>query len=134
VRQEQPREAARWPGFTTPRSGTVSILGYSYDFPGTYQGEVDFLKQWYRDRLHFIDTNLLAKPVFSSNGGPISSGQTLTMSGPTGAAIYYCMEGSDPRLPGGAVSPTALVYRSPIVPNGSAVIMARAFDSHHHNL
>ena len=66
VRQEQPREVARWPGFTTPRSGTVSISGYSYDFPGTYQGEVDFLKQWYRDRLQFMDTNFLAKPVFSS--------------------------------------------------------------------
>ena len=38
VRSEQPREAARWPGFTTPRSGTVSILGYSYHFPGTYPG------------------------------------------------------------------------------------------------
>jgi hypothetical protein len=134
VRQEQPREAARWPGFTTPRSGTVSISGYSYDFPGTYQGEVDFLKQWYRDRLQFMDTNLLAKPVFSSNGGPVSSGQTLTMSGPSGAAIYYCTDGSDPRLPGGAVSPTALVYHSPIVPNGSAVIMARACDPNHHNL
>jgi hypothetical protein len=134
VRQEQPREAARWPGYTTPRSGTISISGYSYDFPGTYQGEVDFLKQWYRDRLHFIDTNLLAKPVFSTNGGPVSSGQTLTMSGPAGATIYYCTDGSDPRLPGGAVSPTALVYNSPIVPNGGAGIMARAWDPNHHNL
>jgi hypothetical protein len=134
VRQEQPREAARWPGFTTPRSGTVSISGYSYDFPGTYQGEVDFLKQWYRDRLHFIDTNLLAEPVFSPNGGPVSSGQTLTLSGPAGATIYYCTDGSDPRLSGGAVSPAALVYHSPIVPSGSLTIMARAFDPIHHNL
>ena len=113
VRQEEPREIARWPGFTTPRSGIVSISGYSYNFPGTYQGEVDFLKQWYHDRLQFMDTNLLAKPVFSSNGGPISPGSTLTINGPAGATIYYCADGSDPRLPGGAVSPTALVYRIP---------------------
>jgi len=134
VRQEQPREAARWPGFTTPRSGTVSISGYSHDFPGTFQGEVDFLKQWYRDRLQFIDTNFLAKPVFSSNGGPVSPGLTLTINGPAGATIYYCTDGSDPRLPGGAVSPTALVCRSPIALSASAVIMARARDPNHHNL
>jgi hypothetical protein len=133
--KEQPREIARWPGYTTPRSGTVSISGYSYNFPGTYQGEVDFLKQWYRDRLHFMDTNLLAKPVFSSNGGSISPGMTLTMTGPAGATIYYCTDGSDPRLSGGAVSPKALVYNSPIaIPMSSAVIMARARDPNHQNL
>jgi hypothetical protein len=134
VRQEEPREIARWPGYTTPRSGIVSIAGYSYNFPGTYQGEVDFLKQWYRDRLQFMDTNLLAKPVFNSNGGPFSPGMTLTMSGPAGATIYYCVDGSDPRLPGGGVSPSALVYHSPIALNGSAVIMARARNLNHKNL
>jgi hypothetical protein len=134
VRQEQPREAARWPGFTTPRSGTISISGYAYDFPGTYQGEVNFLKQWYRDRLHFMDTNLLAKPVFSSNGGPVAPGQTLTLSGPAGATIFYSTNGSDPRLAGGAVSPSALVYHSPIPLNGATVITARARDLTHGNL
>ncbi len=133
VRQEQPREAARWPGFTTPRSGVVSTNGYAYDFPGTYQGEVDFLKQWYGDRLRFMDTNFLAKPVFSSNGGPIVPGLTLTINGPAGATIYYCTDGSDPRLPGGAVSPKALVCLSPIALKASAVIMARARDPNHHN-
>ena len=34
VAPEEPREIARWPGFTTPRSGVVTISGYSYDFPG----------------------------------------------------------------------------------------------------
>ncbi len=134
VRQEEPREIARWPGFTTPRSGTVSISGYSYNFPGTYQGEVNFLKQWYRDRLQFMDTNLLAKPVFSSNGGLISPGLTLTMSGSAGATIYYCTDGSDPRLSGGAVSPKALIYNSPIAIPTSMAIMARARNLNHKNL
>jgi hypothetical protein len=134
VAQEEPREIARWPGWTTPRSGTVSGSGYSYDFPGTYQGEVNFLKQWYRDRLQFMDTNLLAKPVFSSSGGSISPGMTLTINGPAGATIYYCTDGSDPRLPGGAVSPKALVYQSPIALNASTVIMARAHNLNHQNL
>jgi hypothetical protein len=135
VVQEEPREIARWPGWTTPRSGVVSYgTDYSYDFPGTYQGEVDFLKQWYRDRLNFMDTNLLAKPVFSSNGGSISTGSTLTINGPPAATIYYCTDGSDPRLPGGTVSSTARVYQTPISLPNSAVIMARAFDVNHRNL
>jgi hypothetical protein len=29
---------------------------------------------------------------------------------PSGGAIYYTLDGSDPRLPGGAVSPTAILY------------------------
>jgi len=134
VAQEEPREIARWPGFTTPRSGIVSGSGYSYDFPGTYQGEVNFLKQWYRDRLYFMDTNLLAKPVFSSNGGPISPGLTLTINGPAAATIYYCTDGSDPRLSGGAVSPNAQVYHSPIALTASTAIMARALNLNHKNL
>jgi hypothetical protein len=134
VRQEEPREIARWPGWTTPRSGIVSYgTGFSYNFPGTYEGEVVFLKQWYSDRLHFIDTNLLAKPVFSSGGGAISPGLTLTITGPPGATIYYCTDGSDPRLPGGAVSSAARVYQAPIPIQNSTVITARARDLTHQN-
>ena len=80
VRHEQPREIARWSYLTTPRSGTASVDGYSYAFPGTYQGEVNFLKQWYNDRLNFMDTNFVARPVFSNNSGAITPGFTLGMS------------------------------------------------------
>jgi hypothetical protein len=81
-----------------------------------------------------MDTNLLAKPIFSSGGGPISPGLTLTISGPAGATIYYCTDGSDPRLSGGTVSPKALVYHAPIALNASTAIIARAFNVNHQNL
>ncbi len=134
VRQAQPREAARWSGYTTPRSGLVSISGYSFNFPGTYQGEVDFLKRWYRDRLYFMDTNFVAKPVLSSNGGPIPAGGTLTMTGPAGATIYYTTDGSDPRLPRGGFSSKATVYQSAITLSASAAIVARCYNPAHRNL
>ena len=45
-------------------------------------------------------------PVLSQHGGSIPPGAGITMS--TGAtAIYYTLDGSDPRLPGGAISPDA---------------------------
>src|SRR2546426_1966942 len=46
VRQEQPREQARWG--VAPRGG--------------YQAEVNLIKNWLASRAQFIDTNFLAKP------------------------------------------------------------------------
>ena len=43
---------------------------------------------------------------------------------------YFTLDGSDPRLPGGAVSPTALVYTGPIaIGDGTAQVFARRFVS-----
>ena len=135
VHNEEPREIARWPGWTTPRSGTYSYdTGFAYTFPGTYDGEVTFLKQWYAGRLQFIDTNLLAKPTLVSKVVAGSSGATITMSGPAGATIYYTMDGSDPRLSGGAISASAQAYQSPVAITSNTVITARARDLNHSNL
>ncbi|MFP6872403.1 MAG: lamin tail domain-containing protein, partial [Verrucomicrobiales bacterium] len=45
-------------------------------------------------------------PVFSQHGGSVAPGAGITMATDT-TAIYYTLDGSDPRLPGGAVSPLA---------------------------
>lgn len=49
----------------------------------------------------------------SSYGGTFNPGDQLTISG-SGGTIYYTLDGSDPRLPGGGISPTALVYSNAI--------------------
>jgi hypothetical protein len=133
VQAEQPREAARWPTLTKPRSGTITISGYSYTFPGTYQGEVNFLKKWYADRLNFMDTNFLAKPIFSNNTGAITNGATLVLTAP-GATIYYTINGADPRLSGGGIATNALIYGSAIALITNVTITARAYNASHHNL
>lgn len=48
-------------------------------------------------------------PVFSQHGGHIASTTELTMSNGTGT-IHYTTDGSDPRLPGGAINPNAQTY------------------------
>ncbi len=133
VRQEQPREAARWPSLTTPRSGPVTIFGYQNTFSGTYQGEVDFLKKWYADRLNFMDTNFLAKPVFNGND-VIVPGFTLILTGPAGATIYFTTNGVDPRVSGGGISASAKIYISPLAIGTNITILARAYDAGHQNL
>src|SRR2546422_734192 len=102
VRQEQPREQSRWG--VAPRGGS-------------YQAEVNLMKNWLASRVNFIDTNFLAKPVFSANGGPISPGFPLTISGPTGATIYHTTNGVEPPPPGGGAAPTPRVFPSPTTLN-----------------
>ncbi|HSA01918.1 MAG TPA: CotH kinase family protein [Candidatus Paceibacterota bacterium] len=133
VRQAQPREAQRW-SETRPRSGSRGSGGFSYNFPGTYQGEVDFMKYWYANRLNFIDTNFLARPFFSRNGGSVNPGYDLSLSGPAGATIYYTLDGSDPRQSGGAIAPGARIYAGPLRIDANTRVTARARNLNHANL
>ncbi len=134
VQHEAPREEARWTSLTAPRSGTITINGYSHTFPGTYAGEVSFLKQWYADRLHFLDSNFVAKAVFSDTSGAILPGSTLAITAEPSATVYYTLDNSDPRLPGGGLSPQALVYDAPIQLTTNVTFKVRAYNPLHVNL
>ncbi len=136
LREAQARDVVKFPGFTTPRSGVVTAgdgSGYTFNFPGTYQGEVDFEKKWYLDRVNFCDTNFINMPTFSQNGGPIASGFSLVITGPSGT-IYYTLNGADPRLPGGAISLDAQAYSGPIILTNNARVVARVRDPSHRNM
>ncbi len=52
-----------------------------------------------------------AAPGMSQWGGYIASTQQLYLSAPSGT-IYYTTDGSDPRLIGGAIKPSALIFAS----------------------
>ena len=150
AREAAPRDAARWAAAanggddsadTSPRSGTVSGDGLTYTFPtpGTYQGEVNFAKYWFSNRLDFMDSNFLNPPVFSANGGAITAGYSLTITAATresGSTIYFTLDGADPRLPGGAVSPSALasLNTTTITLTNNARVCARNYNAAHHNL
>ena len=95
---------------------------------------MNFLKKWYADRLNFMDTNFLAKPVFSNNTGAIPPGSTLSLTVAAGATIYYTTNGIDPRVSGGGFLPDALAYTSPIALNTNVTILARAYNPNHFNL
>lgn len=67
-------------------------------------------------------------PALSLPGGSVSQGTTLTLGG-SGGTIYYTLDGSDPRLVGGAVSSAAAAYSSPITLAASGKIRARVLSS-----
>ena len=64
-------------------------------------------------------------PTYSQNGGQFFPGSELTITAPAGV-IWVTTDGSDPRLPGGAVSPTANPYSAPVVLAGGLTVKARA--------
>jgi CotH kinase protein/Lamin Tail Domain/Chitobiase/beta-hexosaminidase C-terminal domain len=65
-------------------------------------------------------------PTFSQHGGQVPSGYNLSITAPAGA-IWYTVDGSDPRAIGGAVSPTARQYTgTPLNITGGITVRARA--------
>jgi hypothetical protein len=69
----------------------------------------------------------VAAPAFNQHGGHVDPGFNLVISAPSGT-IYYTLDGSDPRLLGGGVSPRALPYTSAISLGETAAISARVLN------
>ncbi|MFP6874288.1 MAG: lamin tail domain-containing protein, partial [Verrucomicrobiales bacterium] len=64
--------------------------------------------------------------VFSRHGGNVTPGEGITMSAiPAGASVYYTIDGSDPRLAGGALSPLAGTYTGAISIDLPLILNAR---------
>jgi hypothetical protein len=120
-------ESARWGDYKYPTAPPLTrnvewvtemnrVYGdYFNQRPGIVLGQLR-TKGWFPN---------LAAPSFNQFGGIVSNGFRLTLSAPAGT-IYYTLDGSDPRLRGGAISTTALAYTGPLTLNRSAHVRARA--------
>ena len=65
-------------------------------------------------------------PQFSTPGGEVPFGASIALSNSNpGGAIYYTLDGSDPRAIGGGFRASALSYSAPISITGSRLIRAR---------
>lgn len=66
-------------------------------------------------------------PEFSQHGGSVPADYPLAIANPGGAGlIYFTLDGTDPRLSGGAVLPAAQIYNgSPVVLSSSTTVKAR---------
>src|SRR6266851_1295990 len=107
------------------------ILGRSVNpnyFVGqTYDEEVRWMKEWIRARIAWIDRQFLPAPSFFLKEDAKDSGKSLALRSRTGK-IYYTLDGTDPRLPGGGISTTAKIYGSPIPCEQRTRLFARACD------
>jgi len=130
VRQAIIGESARWgdlkrePPYTL-NANWQSTLNWEMNtyFP---QRTAIVLAQLRNAGMYPLLTDNAEAPDFSQHGGNIQPGFALTMSNPnSGGTIYYTIDGSDPRLPGGAISPSALIYGGAITLTDSRLVRAR---------
>ncbi len=106
------RDTQKWPGLR-PRFGS-------------FQGEVDHLKDWLSRRADWIDTQFIEAPRFNPPGGNVERGLQVEILLDSQASIYYTLDGSDPRGAGAQPSPAAVLYAGPITINANAKVSARA--------
>jgi len=72
---------------------------------------------------------LLQAPAFSQLGGLVPPGFALTLANPNpSGTVYFTLDGSDPRLWGGALAPTAQAAVAPLVLNNAIFLRARVRD------
>jgi hypothetical protein len=120
-------ESARWGDAKTAtpytRNHWVTEMNRIY---GTYfvQRPATVLSQLRADNLW----PTIVAPTFSSYGGLVPAGFPLYMTNANASStIYYTLDGTDPRLRGGNLSPTAIAYvpNTPVLLNSSGRVRAR---------
>ena len=115
-----PRNFNRWP------SGAPNGGLYSEPKLSGYDEEISHLKGWLLRRTDWTDSLLVPPVSFSADSQLVESGFELILSGKD--TIYYTLDGSDPRTPGGGVNPQAAEFTGhPIVINDTTKVTARAF-------
>jgi hypothetical protein len=148
IKEAQVREQARWAAsFSFPRWDRQTVFGYTFDFGprntnfatgGYFTNEVNFQKKWLMDRLDFMDTNFLGMPTLTRGSGMVPNGTLAGISGATepGTMILYTLDGTDPRLPGGAVSPAARTNSGDfmLTISNNVGLFARCYNTNHFNL
>lgn len=124
-------ESARWgDAFKTPAYNKTDWQNYINSRtvgPNSYFAQrTSVVLGQYRSKGWFAGTTLEA-PSFSQYGGTINTGFGLTMtkSPTTVGNIYYTLDGTDPRLPGGNRAANAILYDGQVALNSSARVLAR---------
>ncbi len=125
LNEAQARDFARFPRLGTYIWPNPAI----YSTPVTYSGIITNMKNWILGRYLWIDSLYLKSPSFNHSGGDVESGYPLTMAGPVGATLYYTLDGSDPRLPGGGVSPSAQTYSTAVPVTRNVRAVARSWNA-----
>ena len=124
-----PRERARWNVPTRGANGTGS---------GTFETEVQWKKNWYSNRLDYIDGQLLAAPTLSAAGGLVTNGTQVTISPASkpGSLIVYTLNGADPRSSGGGFTFGALSNAGPVTVtlSNNVRLFARSWNVGHSNV
>ncbi len=107
IREAQDRNWERWPGIA-PNGGMFAPDGMD-----SWEGELLHLKGWLAARLQWIDSQFSSPPTVVPGAGRHPVGQEILLAAEEGT-IYYTLDGTDPRLPGGELHPNAIEFNQSI--------------------
>lgn len=121
LNEAQARDFAKY-----PRLDTYVWPNPSFYIAPTYSAIISAMKRWIEGRFGWIDRQFLKSPAFSAPGGKVPAGFRVALSAAAGT-ILFTTNGTDPRLPQGAVHPEARNYDGqPITIEANARLFARA--------
>lgn len=80
--------------------------GFGSPSTATWEEQIDEIKDWLTIRLAWIDSEFQTVPTLSPAGGMVAGGSSVVVS--SAESVYYTLDGSDPRLPGGGIKAGAL--------------------------
>jgi len=105
-------------------SALVRAQGLSVN---NWNSRLQSMKSYLTTRAAWIDGQFFAPPDFSEEGGIVGAGVSLVIRKPGNVegAIYYTLDGRDPRLPGGEILAGARIHGAPIALSNSVQVRAR---------
>ena len=86
-----------------------------------WQSRLTQMKTWLRTRANWIDSQFVPAPQLSHPGGNVSANFSLGITTNTGS-VFYTLDGSDPRAPGGSIAARAQ-STLPVLLTGDARVM-----------
>ncbi len=91
-----------------------------------YMAEIGFMKEWIEGRWAWMDSQFVARPIADLPEGQIEPGTFVNLeTDEVLGRIYFTLDGTDPRAPGGAPVRGALTYQDPIPLNATTQVFAR---------
>jgi hypothetical protein len=150
IREAHPREVIRWStsgnSDTSPRAGVVNVSGKHLQLclqphrsprRGPTRAKLTFRNNGsWSTSISWTRTSSASRNL-APRGGALTQPIEFSMAAPpglAGTAIYYTVDGTDPRLPGGTNSPSALVYTGPFMVTSNTHVVARSRNLNHRNM
>jgi CotH kinase protein/Chitobiase/beta-hexosaminidase C-terminal domain/Immunoglobulin domain/Lamin Tail Domain len=129
IQEAQVRNFQRWLTLGIDQGFQACMPSFLNISTETWEQHIQVVKNWSRTRLAWIDSQLPVPVTFSETSLPAPAGTQVSMTTGPGQSIYYTLDGTDPRAPGGSAAPNAILLTggSPLTVNTSVTVTARAF-------
>lgn len=109
--QASPLSEAAVRNFTKWNTLGSGSVGFPTPATSTWEQQIEFIQDWLVQRMTWIDGEYPKAVTISPSSTALAAGTNVALNA-LGGTVYYTLNGSDPRLPGGGISLDALMLGS----------------------